>query len=467
MEKLLELFSGIGGFRRGLEMGGMRFSQVVAVDLNLAANEIYREIYGETVMAKDITSLKTEWFDSVQATVWSMSPPCQPYTRQGLRQDEEDDRANALAHLCDVLESIKIPPKHIFLENVDGFQNSKSYARLRQALTMRGYSILLADLVNPLDLGFPNSRLRFFLVASVDSSLKARLPLRCLNAASCAEKTDQCAFPTLPISAFLDDKLESTDDLMVSLGTLRKPSSVAFDVVAPQSTQSMCFTRGYGRLINGAGSVLYLGTTAESWDERDRPQFNLAPNEMAQLHGKLRYFSATEIARLQGFSSVLPACAIHGEQEAAADFACQFLGENRRGYKTLGNSLNPLVVAIIARSTVQQRRLWKKRIQNPPERPWLDWIEQGKKRFEGRLFKGDWQQVAIGDLIELFSTDKSVIVQVTDLRRYTDFKEAFNDLGEKLVPIEGIDADTVVMMYREYYEDVAEHGVLCVGVSLP
>jgi ASC-1-like (ASCH) protein len=180
----------------------------------------------------------------------------------------------------------------------------------------------------------------------------------------------------------------------------------------------------------------------------------------------LRYFSAREIARLQGFSSVLPSCAIHGEQEAPDDFACQFVGQNRRGYKTLGNSLNPLVVAMIARSTVHQRRLWRKRIQNTPERPWLDWIEQGKKRFEGRLFKGDWQQVALGDLIELVSTDKSVIVQVTDLRRYTDFKEAFIDLGDRLVPIEGIDADTVVTLYREYYEDVAEQGVLCVGVSL-
>ena len=35
---------------------------------------------------------------------WLLSPPCQPYTRQGLQHNESDRRATALEHLIDLLE---------------------------------------------------------------------------------------------------------------------------------------------------------------------------------------------------------------------------------------------------------------------------------------------------------------------------------------------------------------------------
>jgi tRNA (cytosine38-C5)-methyltransferase len=340
---LLELFSGIGGFRVAVDLARKRrntspISKVVAVDMSTACNSVYKEIFSPDIpLESNICTLPLSWFESaVKAPyILTMSPPCQPHTRQGNKKDIEDPRSSALLHICEIFKDLKNLPDEIYLENVDGFKTSQSFEILKEVLQSRGY-VVQGFLLNPLQFGYPNSRSRFYM--------KAKL----LKAESASEAIDDSfmkeTYPEREVFEFLDS--ESNDELTVPDSVLAKPSSFALDIVSPESVQTMCFTRGYGRLVNGSGSVLLFTAGQKEFpgvrlDEKKRPIFNLMSHEMIQLSGKLRYFSPTEILRLQGFE----------ETDKFAEY-CRFLSSisAKSAYRMLGNSLNPDVVALVINS---------------------------------------------------------------------------------------------------------------------
>ena len=51
-----------------------------------------------------------------------MSPPCQPFTRQGNLKDLKDERSNGFKHLMNILQLTKFPPDYFLLENVKNFE---------------------------------------------------------------------------------------------------------------------------------------------------------------------------------------------------------------------------------------------------------------------------------------------------------------------------------------------------------
>ena len=55
----------------------------------------------------------------LQADLWMMSPPCQPFTCIGLQRDAADPRSNSLLHLVKLLsDELARPPRALFVENV-------------------------------------------------------------------------------------------------------------------------------------------------------------------------------------------------------------------------------------------------------------------------------------------------------------------------------------------------------------
>jgi site-specific DNA-cytosine methylase len=56
--------------------------------------------------------------DKLAASVWLLSPPCQPFTRQGLQKDTADGRVQSFLRLLDVVPTLAHPPTHILVENV-------------------------------------------------------------------------------------------------------------------------------------------------------------------------------------------------------------------------------------------------------------------------------------------------------------------------------------------------------------
>ncbi|KAF4670365.1 tRNA (cytosine-5-)-methyltransferase [Perkinsus olseni] len=123
--KILELFSGIGGMRCALASAGIQSTTITAVDVNTESNKVYNKSYGDKPQAKNIASaaltVKLEciasgvkWFDSMDAVMWTMSPPCQPYTRQGKQQDSDDCRASALGRIIEVAGSSATDGRKLF-----------------------------------------------------------------------------------------------------------------------------------------------------------------------------------------------------------------------------------------------------------------------------------------------------------------------------------------------------------------
>ena len=52
-------------------------------------------------MQNNIQRVPIGQLDAYQADLWLLAPPCQPYTRQGLRKDSGDNRAQSFLSILD------------------------------------------------------------------------------------------------------------------------------------------------------------------------------------------------------------------------------------------------------------------------------------------------------------------------------------------------------------------------------
>ena len=162
--RVLELFAGIGGCAASLSNEG---EVVCAVDQNPYAAQVYRHNHPTTRHERwNLSSVKAERLAALDADLWWMSPPCQPFTIRGKRLDIDDRRCAALVHLTTLIRTVR--PRHLALENVPAFGESRMRAFLMQALDDAGYR-RRERLLCPTRLGIPMKRSRYYLVASLDS----------------------------------------------------------------------------------------------------------------------------------------------------------------------------------------------------------------------------------------------------------------------------------------------------------
>jgi tRNA (cytosine38-C5)-methyltransferase len=112
-------------------------------------------------------------------------------------------------------------------------------------------------------------------------------------------------------SAFYD-RFKVPDTVLVKSG-------MSFDLVFADSSRSCCFTKNYGRLVEGTGSVLQTAS----------PNIKGIPGQPESLKElRLRYLSPREIARLHGFPEDCSLAQVSDKQ----------------AYALLGNSLNVTLV---------------------------------------------------------------------------------------------------------------------------
>jgi len=113
--------------------------------------------------------MKAERLDELvsgdEKVIWLMSPPCQPYTRQGKQEDIKDTRAKPLLNLIEMFQSVKYKPDYILLENVKNFESSESCKLLKETLVKNEYAIKEV-LMSPLEIGIPYQRLRYYLLVN-------------------------------------------------------------------------------------------------------------------------------------------------------------------------------------------------------------------------------------------------------------------------------------------------------------
>lgn len=118
----LDLCSGIGGFRLGMERAGHRC--VGHVEIDRYARQSYQAMYdteGEWT-AHDITEITDEEMQKVGkergVELICGGFPCQPFSVAGKRRGFEDARGTIIFHFCRFLREIR--PRWFVFENVKG-----------------------------------------------------------------------------------------------------------------------------------------------------------------------------------------------------------------------------------------------------------------------------------------------------------------------------------------------------------
>ena len=155
----------------GLNKAGVNAEVVASIDINTNTNAVYAHNFPSTPhLNRNIRGMTAKEMDSFKPDVFVLSPPCQPFTRQGLRRDNQDRRTDSFFHLMSILGEMQTPPGYLLMENVQGFEISHTHEHLVGILHSLGYSVQ-EFLLSPNQFGIPNSCLRFYLLAK-------RKPLR-------------------------------------------------------------------------------------------------------------------------------------------------------------------------------------------------------------------------------------------------------------------------------------------------
>ena len=276
--RVCEFFSGIGGLHYALRRTGERHRVVCAYDVDEAANATYHRNLGGQATAANLCSLTAEKLRAHRADTWLLSPPCQPYSRQGQQLGEADGRANALTHITNLLGSDELLPEELLpsfllLENVVGFESSSMRAALHAALIARGFAVREFWL-SPVHIGVPNQRTRYFMLAkrgsafapappaleermlspeALAASLAAAEPLPAPRGEVSVELQARCA----PLSSFLMAPADAAAVPGLRVGEhLLERYGAAMDVVGRGARRSTCFTKNYSRYVKGTGSVI-------------------------------------------------------------------------------------------------------------------------------------------------------------------------------------------------------------------
>lgn len=354
--RVIELFSGIGGFHLALKSfiaSSKSFKdyklKVYPFDNNCNANKVYQHNFNIKPNNKNIEHLKPNDFDKIKPFIITMSPPCQPYTRAGIQNDSKDKRATALHHICKILPKLNFLPNYLMLENVHGFETSKSILLFLKCIIKCGYQYKIYS-ISPTQIGIPNTRHRIYILAKLKTNNQQeiinnddinieiinKLPKQCGSVQTIGDiikrvnnKNNEDEKKDIHIDSICMDKIE-------------KCKGYKFDIVTINDKNSECFTKAYATKKNFAKGTGSLFASRLIQDE-DITQFKMRYNKLFQEKNKenhsqvvkllsnigLRYFNPKEMCLIMGFP---------------IDFSFPHDMNDQQFYKLLGNSLNIQVV---------------------------------------------------------------------------------------------------------------------------
>ncbi|WP_273753522.1 DNA (cytosine-5-)-methyltransferase [Leuconostoc mesenteroides] len=165
--KFLDLFSGIGGFRLGLERSG--HTPVGYVEIDKFARQSYQAMYntdGEWT-AEDINKVTDEEWRKFNGTVELIAGgfPCQSFSIAGKREGFLNQTKGTL--FFEVARAVKqIKPRFVFLENVKGLLNhdkGNTFRTILNTFDELGYDVEWR-IYNSKDFGVPQNRERVYII---------------------------------------------------------------------------------------------------------------------------------------------------------------------------------------------------------------------------------------------------------------------------------------------------------------
>ena len=177
----LELFSGIGGFRRALDLltsdGVMSFESIGYSEIDERAASTYRACYKPQQNEHALGDIVK--FTADANAIRSLAPvdiitggfPCQAFSMMGLKQGFKEDRGQLFFRITDIIDALEAQkPRYLLLENVKNLQshdNKNTYKKIRYELETRGYTVR-EDIFNTVNFGLPQKRSRIYIFATAE-----------------------------------------------------------------------------------------------------------------------------------------------------------------------------------------------------------------------------------------------------------------------------------------------------------
>ena len=331
---------------------------VAAIDISEVANKVYRHNFPNVNhISGNICGLTAEKINKLNINAIFMSPPCQPFTRQGKQNDLKDPRTEPLVHIINLLPTLQ-NLRYILVENVKGFDTSEACKQLVGTLRLLSFDTN-AVLMSPTELGIPNSRLRCYIIAKKSpqnlgniveetySTLNIVSGLRKFNIAPVISEAFRPGGDPCKLEKYLEHDVEGQP--LVPDNVLRKHGEI-LDIVNCSSSNSCCFTKSYGRYAEGTGSVIQQNGDIHSIFSRAKlfeRESNDYLNTLREL--KLRYMMPYEIASLLGFPVKGHVTQTNDRVAYQFEFPSEYLDKPLpvQCYRVLGNSLNVTVVSFL------------------------------------------------------------------------------------------------------------------------
>lgn len=174
----LELFSGIGGFRRALDLltqdGVMRFECVGYSEIDKKAKVTYQTNYnveGEIDMGDIVafTENKSNIANIPHFDLLTGGFPCQTFSVMGQQAGFNEDRGQMFFRIMDIVSERH--PRYLLLENVKNLYRhdcGRTYKRIEFELNKEGYKVFPL-ILNTMDFHLPQKRSRVLIFATSES----------------------------------------------------------------------------------------------------------------------------------------------------------------------------------------------------------------------------------------------------------------------------------------------------------
>ena len=119
-------------------------------------------------------------------------------------------------------------------------------------------------------------------------------------------------------------------------------------------------------------------------------------------------------------------------------------------------------------------RTWKKCVQNTGAYPWFDWMKNGKINKHCRIYRNDWKEMKVNDIIYFTGvvSNRYIKTKINGITIFSTFNEAFKRYDKEMVPYERLIPEIVDMVYDDLYTkdedklDLLKYGVIVLDIEV-
>jgi DNA (cytosine-5)-methyltransferase 1 len=345
MEKLkvVDLFSGCGGFSYGFEQE--EYEIILGVDNWSSALDTFRynhknsETLNLDLHDRDSISLIEKHLGNEKIDVLIAGPPCQGFSLTGTRNinDERNSLFESVFNL-----SRKIDPKVLVIENVQGIltlYNGETKNKIIEEAELLGYNVSYQTIYAP-DYGIPQIRKRVFFVMSKYPGFEfPKKTFKVENYVTSGDAigdlhdfrnndygSEESEYELSPSSLYQRNMRKSSNKLFNHVGTKHKDHVIEVIKQVPEGGNHKDLPKGVGdsRKFN------------EAWTryDRDKPSKTIDTGHRNHFHYEFnRVPTVRENARLQSFPDTF-----------------KFLGTKTDQNRQVGNAVPPILGQEIAKS---------------------------------------------------------------------------------------------------------------------